>query len=245
MNQQNTQDVPTTAQKIASDTRKDILRISEAAAGEGAKDQKDIAEIGLRVVATLLRKNRDYGSTVFRPPVLDPSMSTLAAILVRMSDKVGRIAQLVNAEEKAEVAESLSDTMTDLAGYCVLAAVVLDRESSPWCTHGWETLNWHVDPEASGVGVAHTTEGTTAVAVERAEWDRMVSMLDTITDAWENGWKDHDLRKAGRDLVKRWMDERALNRAGTEDVDGGTGDDVHQTEPGGAKGCARPAHSYD
>jgi len=41
------------------------------------------------------------------------------ALLCRMSDKVARIGTLT-AGNKAQVAESLEDTIRDLAGYCLL-----------------------------------------------------------------------------------------------------------------------------
>ncbi len=50
------------------------------------------------------------------------------AILVRMSDKVARIAAL-NAGETDRVGESLADTVRDLAGYCVLWLALHDAAS--------------------------------------------------------------------------------------------------------------------
>lgn len=81
-------------------------------------DQRRIAEQGLKVVALLLAKNADYGSSAWRPPTLKPQMDAGDAIMVRMSDKVNRIATLQN--NVAQVAESLDDTVRDLAGYSIL-----------------------------------------------------------------------------------------------------------------------------
>ena len=81
--------------------------------------QSNIAEVGLHVVTTLLRKNADYGSSIFNSPILKPSMSPADAILVRLSDKFNRIAHL-SGGEAAKVAESIDDTMLDIAGYAIL-----------------------------------------------------------------------------------------------------------------------------
>lgn len=92
-------------------------RIREALNGQNT-DQQRIAEQGLELVALLLRKNADYGSSAWNPPTLKPTLSVGDAILVRMSDKVARIATL--AIKEAEVAESLEDTIRDLGGYAIL-----------------------------------------------------------------------------------------------------------------------------
>ncbi len=81
-------------------------------------DQRRIAVTGLEWLATLLAKNSDYGSSVWKPPALKPEMDAGDAILVRMSDKVARIASLQSKE--AEVDESLEDTIKDLGAYAIL-----------------------------------------------------------------------------------------------------------------------------
>lgn len=84
--------------------------------GEGAKA---IAFEGLELVATLLRKNADYGSSAWNPPLLAPGVTAREAIQTRMSDKISRLAKLL-AGNKAEVEEAVEDTMLDLAGYALL-----------------------------------------------------------------------------------------------------------------------------
>jgi hypothetical protein len=93
-------------------------------------DQKRIAEQGLELVALLLRKNSDYGSAAWNPPVLDPLMSAGNAIMVRMSDKVARIASLNRSGTSPQVQESIEDTVRDLAGYGLLW---LARPKEPAC----------------------------------------------------------------------------------------------------------------
>ena len=46
-------------------------------------------------------------------------MTPREAIQCRMSDKVARLRRLLDSNTE-EVAESLADTMVDLAGYCIL-----------------------------------------------------------------------------------------------------------------------------
>lgn len=82
-------------------------------------DQRAIARVGLNWLATLLSKNHDYGGSAWKPPVLKPSLSSGDAILVRMSDKVSRIAALTTTTAP-QVNESLEDTVKDLGAYALL-----------------------------------------------------------------------------------------------------------------------------
>lgn len=89
--------------------------------GIRGEDQKRIAEAGVSIVATLLRKNRDYGGSAWTTPVFAPDMPISSAILVRMSDKVSRITTMLKAPTlNPEVNESLMDTFRDLVGYGIL-----------------------------------------------------------------------------------------------------------------------------
>jgi hypothetical protein len=97
-------------------------KIREALSTEGAAGV--LAEIGVENLATLLRKNSDYGSSGLCEPILVPGMQPRQALLVRMSDKIARIQTL--QDRAPEVAESLEDTMLDLANYCLLW-VAVDR----------------------------------------------------------------------------------------------------------------------
>lgn len=93
--------------------------VGDALEGKRGQDQKLIAEIGVAWIDTLLRKNMDYGSSVFQEPILCPGLPTTTAIDVRMSDKIARIKNLKTA--KAQVAdESVDDTYDDLGAYCLL-----------------------------------------------------------------------------------------------------------------------------
>lgn len=81
--------------------------------------QSAIARAGLGLIAKLLRKNHDYGGSVFEPPILAPSMKPEEALRVRMSDKIKRVQTLLQV--KSEVTdESIVDTLHDLGGYIIL-----------------------------------------------------------------------------------------------------------------------------
>lgn len=93
--------------------------INKAIAGDYTFDAEKIANIGSMVVAQLIRKNIDYGSSVFNRPILRQDLSLRSSIEVRMSDKIARLQNLLQNKENM-VDESIADTMADLAGYAIL-----------------------------------------------------------------------------------------------------------------------------
>ena len=97
----------------------DMDRIRQAHAGQHGEDQQRLASIGLRVVETLLQKNTDYGGSAWETPILAPGMTPKEAIQCRISDKIKRLQKLL-AGNKAQIDESIEDTMKDLAGYAIL-----------------------------------------------------------------------------------------------------------------------------
>lgn len=124
--------------------------ISAALSGHRGDDQLRIAEVGLQWVATLLRKNADYGSSAWEKPILAPECSASAAIRVRMSDKINRLATLLANDCEPEVAESIDDTLGDLGSYCLLELARPDRtpaesrevslrEDVPQTVFNWQT----------------------------------------------------------------------------------------------------------
>jgi hypothetical protein len=85
-------------------------------------DHGRLAAAVLRLGVLLLNKNRDYGGSAWRVPVLTPGLSAGEAILVRMSDKVERIRALQKRDGGVPLVsnETFDDTVRDLAGYCLL-----------------------------------------------------------------------------------------------------------------------------
>jgi len=88
---------------------------------EKTTDNKEILAI-YDVIAhlrdTLIGKNKDYGSSAFERPYLHPHLPVVDAILVRMSDKVNRLHNIM--QNNAVCDETIDDTVLDLAGYCIL-----------------------------------------------------------------------------------------------------------------------------
>lgn len=109
-------------QKIDTAPQTDKHIFLDALNGVRGETQKAIAEVGLQWITTLLKKNNDYGSSVFKEPVLAPGMPVTSAIDVRMSDKIARIQNLKTAKQKVND-ESIQDTYNDLGSYCLLRAV--------------------------------------------------------------------------------------------------------------------------
>jgi hypothetical protein len=102
--------------------------LEEALTGNRGADQMAIAQEVVRWGALLLRKNADYGSSAWKSPILAPDCDPGVAIRVRMSDKINRLASLL--DRPGEVAdESLDDTLRDLGAYCLLELARPGRHS--------------------------------------------------------------------------------------------------------------------
>lgn len=87
--------------------------------------QDNISAVVENLREMLVSKN--YGNLALTAPVLCPNMDPEQALLVRMSDKVARLASLASGE-KDRVGESIEDTLYDLAGYCVLAIIAMEKD---------------------------------------------------------------------------------------------------------------------
>lgn len=98
-------------------TDKELL--DDALSGNRGDDQRLIAEEVVRWGALLIRKNTDYGSSVWQVPRLAPECDPGTAIRVRMSDKLSRLEQLLSNPAMVD-SESIDDTMRDLGSCCLL-----------------------------------------------------------------------------------------------------------------------------
>ena len=94
--------------------------ITEALSNQRGTDQQLIAETGVSIVELLIRKNTDYGSSAWTPPILAPGVDPDTAMRVRMSDKLARITQILASASDPLVNESIDETFGDLAGYLIL-----------------------------------------------------------------------------------------------------------------------------
>ena len=97
-----------------------LMLLEESLTGLRGEDQHRIAMVGLEWVTTILRKNNDYGGSVWTRPILAPECTKDAAIRVRMSDKIGRLVKILSSHRALEVRESFEDTVSDLGAYCLL-----------------------------------------------------------------------------------------------------------------------------
>lgn len=72
---------------------------------------------------TFLAKNADYGNS-FEKSLDDFG---IVAGIVRIGDKYNRVCNLI--KNKQNVSESLSDTLNDMANYCMMLSVWLEDEN--------------------------------------------------------------------------------------------------------------------
>ena len=101
-----------------------VERLTDALSGKSGDIRTAIAQMAIELGVTLLDKNHDYGNSVFKPPMLAKHISPADAISVRMSDKVGRLVQLLAHVDSEDVLnEPIEDTFRDLAGYSLLELV--------------------------------------------------------------------------------------------------------------------------
>jgi hypothetical protein len=73
---------------------------------------------------TFVRKNHDYGDS-FAETFKEFG---IISFIVRAQDKWNRIKSLSTDHKSAKVAESLQDTLLDLANYCIMAAMELEEK---------------------------------------------------------------------------------------------------------------------
>lgn len=71
------------------------------------------------------QKNKNYGNSVAQFPCLARDVYPATGCLVRMSDKVNRIINLLDGDIDL-VGEAIEDTWLDLANYCILYQIIFD-----------------------------------------------------------------------------------------------------------------------
>lgn len=75
---------------------------------------------------TYVKKNHDYGDSFSR----SYKKYGIIAALVRMEDKWNRLDNLAGGSKQMVFDESIRDTLLDLAGYCIMTTMELDRQKS-------------------------------------------------------------------------------------------------------------------
>lgn len=75
---------------------------------------------------TYIKKNHDYGDSFSR----SFKKYGLVAAMVRMEDKWNRLDNLASGAEQKVSDESIRDTLLDLAGYCIMTTMELDKQKN-------------------------------------------------------------------------------------------------------------------
>lgn len=86
-------------------------------------NQQKIQEQADELATLLIRKNADYGNS-FEEQFNEYG---LTSVLIRLDDKMKRLKNLQHNE--AQVNESISDTLLDIAGYALLASVLVGENN--------------------------------------------------------------------------------------------------------------------
>jgi len=69
-------------------------------------------------------------------------VSPFIGCMIRMSDKFSRVQSLIKNEENERVGEKLTDTLLDLASYCLIA-ICLYEETEIVKQHNAESPDWY------------------------------------------------------------------------------------------------------
>lgn len=112
-----------TLEVIDKDIPDDARVLLDALDGRRGYAQRCIAEEVVAFGSLMVRKNQDYGDTIHHVPELAPDCDPETAILVRMSDKLGRLRTLMGGSNPQVFDETIDDTMRDLGAYCLLYLV--------------------------------------------------------------------------------------------------------------------------
>jgi hypothetical protein len=106
----------------------DLNLMEDALSGRRGETQQRIAEFFIRMCTILLKKNKDYGASVWKRPRLCKKVAPREGIMVRLSDKFERLEHLLNTDgQTGEVDESVEETLHDVIGYSALWILTPDE----------------------------------------------------------------------------------------------------------------------
>jgi len=113
---------------ISKARQADLDLMQDALNGKRGETQQRIAEFFIRMGTLLLRKNKDYGASVWKRPRLCKKVPPREAIMVRLSDKIERLEHLLNVKgQTGEVEEPVEETLHDVIGYSTLWILAPDE----------------------------------------------------------------------------------------------------------------------
>lgn len=92
---------------------------------EMTTSEKAFQKITEDMLKTYIAKNHDYGDSFKKS--LD-EFGPIAAV-VRMGDKMERIKNLLHHHTEPKVNEKIEDTLKDLANYCIMTLIYLQKIS--------------------------------------------------------------------------------------------------------------------
>lgn len=75
---------------------------------------------------TYIKKNHDYGNSFSK----SFKKYGLVAAMVRMEDKWNRLDNMASGVEQKVADETIRDTLLDLAGYCIMTTMELDKQKN-------------------------------------------------------------------------------------------------------------------
>lgn len=75
---------------------------------------------------TYIKKNHDYGDSFSK----SFKKYGLVAAMVRMEDKWNRLDNMASGAEQKVADETIRDTLLDLAGYCIMTTMELDKQKN-------------------------------------------------------------------------------------------------------------------
>lgn len=83
-------------------------------------------DIALELTRTYIAKNKDYGNSFGR----SVEKYGLVAALTRISDKFNRLENIILSHNERHVKdETLTDTLGDMAAYCIMTIIEIENES--------------------------------------------------------------------------------------------------------------------
>ena len=96
---------------------------------------KEFEDITTKMLEVTKAKNTDYcgGNNAFKnfniiEELTNGAVTTEEGILVRMTDKISRIATLIKGKDGAVKDEKITDTLQDLANYSIILLIYLKNK---------------------------------------------------------------------------------------------------------------------
>lgn len=80
-------------------------------------------------------KNSDYGGSIYCTDPLCSDMDPTKSVLLRLNDKINRLASLLSNKRYKVSSESFTDTLRDLAVYAIILSCMMEYEGTVGIIH--------------------------------------------------------------------------------------------------------------